>query len=198
MNQSRPRRTDPDGTFVCLSPCPRLPPQCYFTCPGHPRTHRVFRAAFTERIAVFTSYGGEGRQIGVFDDARIESLANQAAKATPGIAKARHRYPAQLLTLIAAQLAILNASQPLATGGMAQAATTARDAALELLRAANDRVRFFYYLVTDNEDYTPELAGTSAGTTVSVAGSGPLTPGGPASCGWWGPTSRVTARRVIT
>ena len=190
-----------------------------------------------ERIAVFTSYGWEGGQIGVFDDARVESLANQAATATPGIANAAHRYPAQLLTLIAAQLAIVNASQPLATGGTAQAATVARDAALELLRTANDRVRFFYCSASDDEDYTPELAkigrqprreagaaqeqplpgapgaatfnagaltlsvpelpehatslrafrkvaggepelaGTATGTTVSVVGSGPLTPG---------------------
>lgn len=190
-----------------------------------------------ERIAVFTSYGWEGGQIGVFDDARVESLANQAATATPGIANAAHRYPAQLLTLIAAQLAIVNASQPLATGGTAQAATAARDAALELLRTANDRVRFFYCSASDDEDYTPELAkigrqprreagaaqeqplpgapgaatfnagaltlsvpalpehatslrafrkvaggepelaGTATGTTVSVVGSGPLTPG---------------------
>ena len=190
-----------------------------------------------ERIAVFTSYGWEGGQIGIFDDARIESLANQAATATPGIANVAHRYPAQLLTLIAAQLAIVNASQPLATGGTAQAATAARDAALELLRTANDRVRFFYCSASDDEDYTPELAkigrqprreagaaqeqplpgvlgtatfnagaltlsvpalpehatslrafrkvaggepelaGTATGTTVSVVGSGPLTPG---------------------
>lgn len=190
-----------------------------------------------ERIAVFTSYGWEGGQIGVFDDARIESLANQAATVTSGIANAAHRYPAQLLTLIAAQLVIVNANQPLATGGTAQAATAARDAALELLRTANDRVRFFYCSASDDGDYTPELAkigrqprreagaaqeqplpgapgtatfnagaltlsvpalpehgtslrafrkpaggepelaGTSTGTTVSVVGSGPLTPG---------------------
>lgn len=97
-----------------------------------------------ERATVFTSYGWVGGELGSFDDARIESLANQAATATPGIPNAAHRYPAQLLTLIAAQLAIVNANQPLATGGTEQAATAARDVALELLRTANDRVRFFY------------------------------------------------------
>ncbi len=190
-----------------------------------------------ERATVFTSYGWVGGEIGIFDDARIESLANQAATATPGIPNAAHRYPAQLLTLIAAQLAIVNANQPLATGGTAQAATAARDVALGLLRTANDRVRFFYCSASDDEDQTPELAkigkqprrdrgeaeaqplpaapgtatfnagaltlsvpampehatslrayrkaaggqpelaGTSTGTTVSVVGSGPLTPG---------------------
>jgi hypothetical protein len=189
-----------------------------------------------ERATVFTSYGWVGGELGDFDDARIEALANQAATATPGIPNAAHRYPAQLLTLIAAQLAIVNANQPLATGGTAQAATAARDIALELLRTANDRVRFHYCASSDDEDKTPELAkigkqprrtageaqeqplpgapgtatfdagaltlsvptmpehatslrayrkpaggepelaGTSAGTTVSVVGSGPLTP----------------------
>ena len=111
-----------------------------------------------ERITVFTAYGWEGGEVGQLDDARIEALANQAATATPGIANAAHQYPAQQLTLIAAQLVIVNANQPLATGGMAQAATEARNVALELSRTAHDRVRFFYCSASDDEDFTPELA----------------------------------------
>lgn len=153
---------------------------------------------------MFTSYGWAGPDLRVFADARIEALA------------------------------IVNANQPLATGGTAQAATVVRDIALELLRMANDRTRFFYCSASDDEDFTqelakigkqprreageaqeqplpgvpdeatfhaaaltlfvpehatslrafrkaaggqPELAGTDMGTTVSVAGVGPLTPG---------------------
>ena len=68
------------------------------------------------------------------------------------------RYPAALLTLITNQLAIVNANQPLATGGTAQAATAARDLALGKLQTMNDRIRFFYCSASDDEDQTPELA----------------------------------------
>ena len=73
-----------------------------------------------ERIGLFISYGWESGLVGDFNDARIESLANQAITVTPTIADATHRYPAALLTLITAQLAIVNTNQPRATGGSAQ------------------------------------------------------------------------------
>ncbi len=190
-----------------------------------------------ERATVFTAYGWVGGELGEFSDARIESLARQAADATPGIANAAHRYPQALLDLIAAQLVIVNANQTAATGGTAQTATGARDTAMDLLQTGNDRVRFHYCASSDDEDTTPELAkigkqprrdkgaaetqllpgapgtatfdatvktlsvvampegattlrayrkaaggepelaGTSTGTTVSVVGVGPLTPG---------------------
>jgi len=189
-----------------------------------------------DRATVFTAYGWVGGELGDFSDARIESLARQAADATPGIANPAHRYPQALLDLIAAQLTILNNNQTAATGGTAQTATDLRDIALGLLQTANDRVRFHYCASSDDEDTTPELAkigkqprrdkgeaggpvpgapgtatfdaaaktlsvpampegattlrayrkaaggeaelaGTSTGTTVSVVGVGPLTPG---------------------
>ena len=68
-------------------------------------------------------HGWESGLVGDFSDARIESLANQAITVTPTIADPTHRYPAALLTLITAQLAIVNTNQPIATGGSAQAAT---------------------------------------------------------------------------
>ena len=52
----------------------------------------------------------------------------------------------------------MNANQPIATGGTAQAATAARDLALDDLETINDRVRFFYCSASDDEDQTPELA----------------------------------------
>jgi len=66
--------------------------------------------------------------------------------------------PAALLGLITAQLVIVNANQPTATGGTAETATNLRNIALELLRTANDRVRFFYCSASDDEDQTTELA----------------------------------------
>ena len=111
-----------------------------------------------DRLGVYTSYGWTSGLIGQFTDGRIEALANQALTATPSIANPAHQYSAALLALITAQLAIVNANQPLATGGTAQAATEARDAALELLRQVNARVRFFYCSASDAIDQTVELA----------------------------------------
>jgi hypothetical protein len=117
-----------------------------------------FSISPADKLGVFTAYGWESGLIGEFTDARVEALANQAITATPSIPNPAHAYPAALLTLITAQLAIVNANQPLATGGTAQAATAARDLALELLQTVNDRVRFWYCAASDDEDQTPELA----------------------------------------
>ena len=116
-----------------------------------------FAITDADRIGLFTAYGWESGLVGAFSDARIESLANQAITVTPTIADATHRYPAALLTLITAQLASVNTNQPIATGGSAQAATDARDAALALLLLINARVRFFYCSASDDLDQTPEL-----------------------------------------
>ena len=97
-----------------------------------------------DRLSVFTAYGWEQGEIGPSapgSDARIEALANQAITATPLISDPAWRYPAALLTLITNQLAIVNANQPLATGGTAQAATAARDLALGKLQTMNDRIQ---------------------------------------------------------
>lgn len=145
-----------------------------------------FAISDADRIGLFTSYGWESGLVGDFSDARIESLANQAVTVTPTIADAAHRYPAALLTLITAQLAIVNTNQPLATGGSAQAATDARDAALALLQLINSRVRFFYCWASDDLDQTPELvkigrqprrdAGAAAAQPLPAApGPGPAT-----------------------
>ena len=109
------------------------------------------------RLGVLTTYGWESGLVGDFTDARIESLANLAITATPTITDPAHRYPAALLTLITAQLAIVNANQPIATGGSAQGAIDARDIALELMRLINARVRFFYCCVSDETDQAAEL-----------------------------------------
>ena len=117
-----------------------------------------YQITAADRLAVFTSYGWESGEVGDFTDARIESLANQAITAAPLITNAAYRYPTALLDLITAQLAIVNANQPTATGGTGETATNLRNTALELLRTANDRVRFFYCSASDDEDQTTELA----------------------------------------
>ncbi len=116
-----------------------------------------FAITDADRIGLFTAYGWESGLVGIFNDARVEALANQAITVTPTIADATHRYPAALLTLITAQLAIVNTNQPIATGGSAQGATDARDAALVLLQLINARVRFFYCNASDDLDQTAEL-----------------------------------------
>ena len=109
-------------------------------------------------MALFISYGWEGGLIGDFTDARIEFLANQAILVTPQITPVPRQYPAQLVNLIEAQLAILNANQPVATGGLSQVATAARDEALRLMEAVTSRVRFYYCCASDDRESTPELA----------------------------------------
>ena len=111
-----------------------------------------------DKLDLFIKYGWLQGEIGTFDDARIESLANQAATVTPTITNPAYRYPQALLDLISAQLVIVNANQPTATGGTAQTATKDREDARKLLETANDRVRFFYCSASDDEDQTPELA----------------------------------------
>ena len=135
-----------------------------------------FAISDAERMGLFTIYGWESGLVGEFNDARIESLANQAIRITPTIADPTHRYPAALVTLIATQLAIVNANQPLATGGWAQAATDARNTALELLQLINARVRFFYCSVSDDIDQTLELAriGRQPRRNYGTAGGHPL------------------------
>ncbi|HEU0069351.1 MAG TPA: hypothetical protein VFQ26_08855, partial [Nitrospiraceae bacterium] len=117
-----------------------------------------FAISDAERLGLFTTYGWESGKVGDFTDARLELLATQALAASSAIANPAHRYPTALLDLITTQLNILNANQPLATGGSAQVAIDARDTALELLHLANSRVRHFYCEVSDDVDQTPELA----------------------------------------
>ncbi len=133
-----------------------------------------------DKLDLFIKYGWLQGEIGTFDDARIESLANQAATVTPTITNPAYRYPQALLDLISAQLTIVNANQPTATGGTAQTATKDREDARKLLETANDRVRFFYCYASDDEDQTTELAkiGKQPRRDKGAAESQPL-PGAP-------------------
>ncbi len=140
-----------------------------------------FAISPADRLGVFTVYGWESGLIGEFTDARVESLANQAITATPSIPNAAHRYPTALLDLITAQLTLVNANQPQATGGTAQAATAARDAALVLLQLATERVRYFYCCASDDKDQTPELAKIGRQARRAPGQSGPPLPSEPST-----------------
>ncbi|MEK6259109.1 MAG: hypothetical protein AABP62_10885 [Planctomycetota bacterium] len=129
-----------------------------------------------ERLGLFISYGWTSSGlVGDFTDARIQSLTDQAIAATPSITPPTRRYPAALMTLITEQRAIVNANQPIATGGTAQPAIDARDVALLLLQKINARIRFYYCCVSDEWDQTPEptSVGRQARRPSSQAGSAP-------------------------
>jgi len=119
---------------------------------GHDFIQGIFGISPGDRLMVFTSYGWVGGLVGDYTDQRVESLANLAASYVPP--DAAWQYPAALRAAIAAQLAIVNANQPLATGGVSEAATTARDAALALLENIESRVRFFYCSASSVLDQT--------------------------------------------
>ncbi len=123
---------------------------------GHDFIQGVYGISDADRLMVFTSYGWAGGLIGELTDDRVESLANQAAAYVPP--NAAWQYPAALRADIAAQLVIVNANQPAATGGGSEAATEARNAALDLTDLANSRARFFYCQASDDTDQTPELS----------------------------------------
>ena len=110
-----------------------------------------------ERLGLLTSYGWLQGEIGVLTDARIESLANQALTVTPTITNPAWRYSAALITHITTQLAIVNANQPIATGGSVNSAFDARDLAYEKLKLMTSRIRHFYCSASDEVDRTEEL-----------------------------------------
>lgn len=117
-----------------------------------------FEISDADRIGLFTTYGWEQGEIGDMTDLRAEALANQAITATPGITNPAWRYSAGLITQITTLLATINTNQTTATGGVSQAATTARNLAMDTFDAALGRVRFFYCFASDDRDQTDELA----------------------------------------
>ncbi len=63
-----------------------------------------------------------------------------------------------MITQITNQLAIVNANQPIATGGSSQGATDARDLALTVRQTVIARVRGHYISASDDTDQNAELA----------------------------------------
>lgn len=133
-----------------------------------------------DRLGLFTSYGWSQSLLGEFTDDRIETLANQAINTTPTISDPAWRYPDAVMTAITTELAALNANQPLATTGSRQQAIDNRDAAVNLLRLINSRVRFVYCAASDLLDTTPELARIGRQPRRASGGAGEGGNGGPA------------------
>ncbi len=111
-----------------------------------------------DRIGLYVTYGWEQGEIGRLNDDRIEAMANLAISVTPAISDPAHRYPPALMTLITNDLAVVNANQPVATGGDRQAAIKARNEAMRLMRRITARVRCYYGSASDDVDQTPQLA----------------------------------------
>ena len=111
-----------------------------------------------QRLQVYECYGWASGEIGVHPDARAIEMARLAPTITAAEAgNAAWLYPAARLARIAAQLAIVDATEAQASGGDAQSATLARDSALDLAATTLLRVRFFYCSATRDADQTPEL-----------------------------------------
>lgn len=81
----------------------------------------------------------------------------------------------------AGKSSLLNANQPLATGGTRAAAISAHDEALDLLKKINDRVRFYYCSASDDEDQTTELAKVGRQPRRNPGSGGAELPGEPGS-----------------
>ena len=92
-------------------------------------------------------------------DARTESMAAQVtAAAGVGVANPAWHYPQDLRDAVTNEHSLLQAHQPLATGGSRQAATLALNNAADVAEDAISRVRGYYIAGSDLGDRTPELA----------------------------------------
>ena len=113
-----------------------------------------------QRIVVFEAYGWASGEIGRLDeDTRIIALARQAptVSAADVGGNATYLYSAARLSRIAAQLAIIDASESVASGADSELATLRRDTALDLAATTLLRIRFLYCSATRDADATPEL-----------------------------------------
>jgi hypothetical protein len=137
-----------------------------------------------QRLEVFTEYGWAGGLLGRFNDGRVVGLSRLAVQAHPGI-QPTSCYPADLVTDLAAQLAVFDANAPVATGGVRSAATRERDARLDDAGTTLAQVRFYYCSASRDTDQTPELAkigfqprraaGTVTGNTKPAPAPAPAT-----------------------
>jgi hypothetical protein len=110
-----------------------------------------------QRLEVFTEYGWASGNIGRFTDGRTVALARLAVEAHPGVAP-NFCYPSDLVSDLAAQLAVFDANAPIATGGARTAATKLRDAKLDRAEVTLAQVRFYYCSASRDTDQTPDLA----------------------------------------
>ena len=111
-----------------------------------------------DRLMVFTAYGWTSGEIGIFTDPRREQMARQAIDAVDIVANPAYRYPTtDLLDPIIAQLAIVNANQPAATGGESQSLNALLEIATDDAEACTERGRLYICACSDLRERNPEL-----------------------------------------
>jgi len=136
-----------------------------------------FQITSDVRLEILTNLGFPGEVIGVFDDARTRTVAQQAIDVNPTITNPAHQIPAGLLTAITTELAIVNANLAPATG-TAQVAHGELEAALGEWELAESRVRYSYCGASDELDRTQQLARINKQPR-REAGEVPQLPGAP-------------------
>jgi hypothetical protein len=110
------------------------------------------------RLATFTTYGWEKGQLGRLSDSRILMLGELALQGETSISTPAWRYAPALVSLITAQLDVIEAEEPDATGGERQVSVTGRLTARDLLQTRISRARYHYCAASDELDSTKELA----------------------------------------
>jgi len=110
------------------------------------------------RQALFATYGWEKSQLGRFSDTRVLMLAELALQGSATVAKPAWRYSPAIITALTAQLSIIEAEEPEATGGIRQVSVAGRKSTLDLLEKRISRARYYYCSASDDLDSTKELA----------------------------------------
>lgn len=123
---------------------------------NHIKGFKSYEITPAQRSAAFAAYGWRNGELGDFDEGRTLSLSRSAG--TDGASlPATHRYPAQLVTLIGAQLAIVDGAD-LAHGGDRKKMTDARQTAFDIFENSLARARYYYCSASDDTDQSPELS----------------------------------------
>jgi hypothetical protein len=110
------------------------------------------------RLATFTTYGWEKGQLGRFPDSRILMLGELALQGETAITNPAWRYNPALVSLISAQLDLIEGEEPDATSGGRQVSVAGRGTTLDLLQTRISRARYHYCAASDELDSTKELA----------------------------------------
>jgi hypothetical protein len=111
-----------------------------------------------DRLSTFTTYGWEKSQLGRFTDERILILGELALQGENTVTNGAWRYAPALVTLISAQLDIVEDEEATATGGDRQVSVEDRSKQLDLLQTRISRARYHYCAASDELDSTKELA----------------------------------------
>ena len=110
------------------------------------------------RLATFTTYGWEKGQLGRLPDSRLLVLGELALQGETTVDTAAWRYDPALVSLIEAQLSIIEGEEAEATSGGRQISVSIRGTRRDLLQTHISRARYHYCSASDELDSTKELA----------------------------------------